>query len=50
MTTLEFMEKQLIKQKINLSYQMKNNVPEEVIQNISEKIRHYEIVVEMLKG
>ena len=48
MTTLEFIEKQLEKHRNNLAHELNRGVPDEVIHNIKEKIRHYEVVVSKL--
>lgn len=50
MTTLEFMEKELRKHKLNLEKQTDRNAPIEDIENIKIKISHYEKVCELLKG
>lgn len=49
MTTLEFMEKELSKCKINLQMAEDRNAPADHIQNIKNKIGHYERVCELLK-
>ena len=50
MTTLEFMEKELGKHKLNLERQTDRNAPIEDVENIKIKISHYEKVCELLKG
>lgn len=50
MTTLEFMEKQLSKCKINLDFAVKKNAPTDHIENIKIKIGHYTKVCDLLKG
>ena len=50
MTTLEFMEKQLRKCKTDLEQQELRQAPKSNLENLKEKISHYEIVCEMLKG
>ena len=50
MTTLEFMEKELKKCKSNLEQQISRNAPTHDVENIKDKISHYEKVCEMLKG
>lgn len=49
MTTLEFMEKELKKCKANLEQQTSRNAPMDNIENIKNKISHYEKVCELLK-
>ena len=50
MTTLEFIDKQLKKCKIDLEQQELRQAPKSNIENLKEKISHYEKVCEMLKG
>lgn len=50
MTTLEFMERELRKCKINLEHQISRNAPADDIENIKSKISHYEEVCNLLKG
>lgn len=50
MTALEYMEKQAQKHRINYNREILRGVPEEVLQNIREKIGYYEAAVEALKG
>lgn len=50
MTTLEFMEKELRKHKLDLKRQTDRNAPIGDIENIKIKISHYEKVCELLKG
>ena len=49
MTTLEFMEKELKKHKVNLQMADDRNAPDDQIENIKIKIRHYTKVCTMLK-
>lgn len=50
MTTLEFMEKELRKHKLDLKRQTDRNAPIKDVENIKIKISHYEKVCELLKG
>lgn len=49
MTTLEYMEKQLKKHELNYTRECDRGAPEEVRENILNKIHHYSEVVELLK-
>ena len=49
MTTLEYMLKQLRKAKVNLEHQTKRGAPPGDLENLKEKIAHYEKVCEVLK-
>ena len=49
MTTLEFMEKELSKCRINLAQQKLRGAPEDNIMNIEKKIEYYSEVCELLK-
>ena len=49
MTTLEFMEKELNKQKSNLTRQEARKAPEADLENIRIRIGHYEKVCELLR-
>ena len=49
MTTLEYMEKRAQKHRLNFVREWERGAPEEMLQNISEKIRHYEAAVEALR-
>ena len=49
MTTIEYMEKQLAKHKLNYDRESKRGCPEEVLQNIKSKIKYYEEAVAALK-
>lgn len=49
MTALEYMEKCVQKHRINYNREVLRNVPEEMLQNIREKIGHYEAAVEALR-
>lgn len=48
MTTIEFMQNELNKCKINLEQQIARNAPANNIENLRSKIFHYEIVCELL--
>lgn len=49
MTTLEFVQKELRKCQVNLEQQIARNAPPDNIENIKNKISHYEEVCELLK-
>lgn len=49
MTSLEYMERQLNKNRMNLVRETDRGAPEEVLCNIREKIKHYGAAVEALK-
>ena len=49
MTTLEYMEKQLKKHKMDLEGQRNRNAPSEVLDNIQKKIEHYKAVCDVLR-
>ena len=49
MTTLEYMEKQVNKHRINYNREVLRGVPDEMLQNIQKKIGYYEEAVEALK-
>jgi hypothetical protein len=49
MTSLEYMERQLNKHRMNLVRETDRGAPEEMLCNIREKISHYEDAVEALK-
>lgn len=49
MTTLEYMEKQAKKHRLNFHREWERGAPNEMLQNIAEKIRHYEAAVEALR-
>ena len=49
MTTIEFMQKQITKCRINYDREVKRNAPEEILNNIQAKISHYEVAVEALR-
>lgn len=49
MTALEYMEKQLLKHRLNYDRESARGVPEEMLHNISLKIGYYEAAVEALK-
>ena len=49
MTTLEYMEKRAQKHRLNFVREWERGAPEEMLQNISEKIRHYETAAEILR-
>ena len=48
MTALEYMERQVQKHRQNFERESSRGVPEEMLQNISKKIRYYEAAVEAL--
>lgn len=48
MTTLEYMTKQLQKHRANYERESKRGAKDEMLQNISEKIRHYAVAVDAL--
>lgn len=50
MTTLEYMERQVKKHRINYEREAARGVPEEMLRNIQAKIGHYEAAVRALKG
>ena len=50
MTPLEYMENQLIKHRLNFDREFAREVPEEMLQNIRNKISYYEAAVEALKN
>ena len=49
MTALEYMEKQVTKHRLNFHREWERGAPNEMLQNISEKIRHYEAAAEILR-
>jgi hypothetical protein len=49
MTALEYMEKQVAKHRLNFNREWERGAPNEMLQNIAEKIRHYEAAVEALR-
>lgn len=49
MTTLEYMERQILKHKFNYQREFARAVPTEQLRNIEDKIRYYEEAVEALK-
>lgn len=49
MTTLEYMERQAKKHRINYDREAARGVPEEMLRNIQAKIGHYEAAVRALK-
>ena len=49
MTALEYMEKQVRKQRENFLQEYDRNAPDEVLANIRAKIRYYEEAVEALR-
>lgn len=48
MTTLEYMQRQVVKHRLNHDREFARNAPEEVLANIREKIKHYSAAVEAL--
>ena len=49
MTALEYMEKQVKQNRINLVQAISRNAPQEMIYNIMMKISYYEAAVEALR-
>ena len=49
MTPIEYMEKQVVKHRTNYDREVKRGVSEEQLQNIRNKINHYEAAVVTLK-
>lgn len=49
MTTLEYMERQVARHRINFEKEGMRGAPMEVLNNIQEKIRHYEAAVAALR-
>lgn len=49
MTSLEYMERQVVKHRLNHDREFARGVPEEVLTNIRRKIRYYEDAVEALR-
>ena len=49
MTTLEYMQRQIVKHKLNHDREFARNAPEEVLANIRAKISHYTAAVEALE-
>ena len=49
MTTLEYMEKQLKKHRLNYERELYRGVSEEMLYNIALKISHYKAAVEALR-
>ena len=49
MTALEYMERQAQSHRINYNRQVLRGAPEKDIENIKEKIEHYEAAAEALK-
>jgi hypothetical protein len=49
-TAVEFMTKQLNKHQLNLERQTRQGAPQEVIDNIQNKIGYYQEAIEALKG
>ena len=49
MTSLEYMEKQVEKHRANFQMEALRNAPAEQLQNIREKIWHYQQAVEALR-
>lgn len=45
MTTLEYMQRQLNKHRLNYEREAARGVPDEQLHNIEQKIRHYEEAV-----
>lgn len=49
MTALEYMQRQVVKHKLNHDREMAREVPEEQLANIRKKIGFYEAAVEALR-
>ena len=49
MTALEYMERQVVKHRLNHDREFSRGVPEEQLANIRRKIRYYEDAVEALR-
>lgn len=49
MTDLEYMEKQVVKHRMNFNREWERGVPNEMLQDIAEKIQHYEAAVKALR-
>ena len=49
MTTLEFMEKELQKCKINMQKETQRNAPAEHVENIKKKVGYYTEVCDILR-
>jgi hypothetical protein len=50
MTALEYMENQVVKHRLNYDREFTREVPEEMLQNIRNKISYYEAAVEALRN
>ena len=50
MTALEYMEKQVQKNRLKYDRESKRGVPKEMLHNIQLKISYYESAVDALKG
>ena len=50
MTALEYMEKQVKKHQLNFCREFDRGAPDEVLENIRNKISYYEAAVKALKG
>lgn len=49
MTPLEYMNKMLTKQKLNLEKETARNAPKDVLRHVKKKIGYYEAAVEALE-
>lgn len=49
MTTLEYMSRQVVNNKLNFDRQFSRGAPEDDLANIWEKIKHYETAVAALR-
>jgi hypothetical protein len=49
MTALDYMEKQVAKHRLSFHREWERGAPNEMLQNITEKIHHYEAAVEALR-
>ena len=48
MTSIEYMNRQVVKHRLSHDREFARNAPEEVLANIREKIKHYSAAVEAL--
>lgn len=49
MTALEYMEKQVVKNRLNYGREVTRGAPQEVLENIKQKIGFYEAAVKALR-
>lgn len=50
MTALEYMNRQIVKHKLNHDREFARNAPEEVLENIRKKIEYYTAAAEALEN